>query len=263
MNAYHRANAHHQPVATNPSADMRHAVMVCTGLGFIDDKWRDGIDSALEHATPVHRNVSAKAGRDSARRFIEGAKKKLKGIVFVAVGGGGEIDATEMLGDRAFCVAVQEYAKNGGCVVVHGEGTDLCLFLGNVLGQGWAANARGYREEDWQCVVDAEHGTWGSKTLRGGLHETARKREGGLSFKAMTRRGPRSLLHSCGKSSSLHLPSYLVIKITFLGTGITPHPWFQETALTCAPRRLRFRCASPPPPRTRRRRFPSSASCSS
>mmetsp|Transcript_728 Transcript_728/g.2761 ORF Transcript_728/g.2761 Transcript_728/m.2761 type:complete len:206 (+) Transcript_728:75-692(+) len=87
MNAYHRANAHHQPVATNPSADMRHAVMVCTGLGFIDDKWRDGIDSALEHATPVHRNVSAKAGRDSARRFIEGAKKKLKGIVFVAVGG--------------------------------------------------------------------------------------------------------------------------------------------------------------------------------
>ena len=75
MNAYHRANAHHQPVATNPSADMRHAVMVCTGLGFIDDKWRDGIDSALEHATPVHRNVSAKAGRDSARRFIEGAKK--------------------------------------------------------------------------------------------------------------------------------------------------------------------------------------------
>ena len=135
MNAYHRANAHHQPVATNPSADMRHAVMVCTGLGFIDDKWRDGIDSALEHATPVHRNVSAKAGRDSARRFIEGAKKKLKGIVFVAVGGGGEIDATEMLGDRAFCVAVQEYAKNGGCVVVHGEGTDLCFFLGNVLGQ--------------------------------------------------------------------------------------------------------------------------------
>ncbi len=63
-----------------------------------------------------------------------------KGVQFVA---------TEMLGDRAFCVAVQEYAKNGGCVVVHGEGTALCLFLGNVLGQGWAANARGYREEDW------------------------------------------------------------------------------------------------------------------
>jgi len=77
-------------------------------------------------------------------------------------------------------------------------------------------------------VVDAEHGTWGSKTLRGGLHETARKREGGLSFKAMTRRGPRSLLHSCGKSSSLHLPSYLVIKITFRAPGLPHTPGFRK-----------------------------------
>lgn len=156
-------------IAMGDTNGARDSVLMCTGHGFIDEMWASGIEAHLSaRARAIHIDVSTPDGRVQAASSIR--RGEVRSAILLGIGSGAG-DVRGMLNDAAFRGAMIFLVRNGGTVMVHGEGATLKTVLVSWFEQAWGGGSQAYTRETLESATS--NASWGNALQRSATASSA------------------------------------------------------------------------------------------
>ena len=166
-----------------PPQGSSRVVLMCTGMGVIDDMWAEAIGKSAEGSSDYRTvDVSTQEGCKSAARDML-RDDNLNAVILLGVGSAGPTAAEGPLNSAELRGALKQFVAAGGTVVLQGEGVSLKTCLVEWFQQDWGGGSQGYERHEFRTVVDVADGTWGSLWQRDAVWGISPKTD---SVKAVT-----------------------------------------------------------------------------